>query len=611
MSNIPLPPPTSTPPPFYKNRALLAFIILAVSLIIIFVVNTLSTPMTTIYTALPLIGAYIGDIIYNSVQSYTALISNQTTNATGYPIAVSSPILHKGPRKVKWSLIRWALVGAIGIFLLSYAGIVYPSYTTDICTPYSILKVNSVLQDKFFPSAIHATQVGNECIGISDGSFKLGSSGFADALTMSQAAQLARDGNLSDANSGWDQARGQAIQDAEPLIYSQNPQITGDTSQKYFDIVVVTMLSGNQASISIGQNELRGFAIAQNDYNSQHTSGIPIRFLIANVGSDSNHADLVEQQIKQLANDDPHFVGILGWPASISPKITNVIQDLGQTRIPIISPTMTADQLSQLSAYFFRMVPPNKKQAEVQVGLVKTAFHNAHPTDQDTQPIRVAILTTANSPNGQSLSQDFEDYVNTTSQGMIDILFNKTYDRLQASQINSLVDRAVTQKADIIYLSGNSDEAKIVLDRLASMYPTNPIKVVGGDALDHIKDYPYADYPPAAFNRLYYTSFKAPPKNCQSAGGFFQHYYETFKLCPDTSAMLAFDTANTMFQAMTQVMTSSNLTRDNLWQALKSINDLHPFKGITGHISFDNGDRSDPIIHLFFVDDQGIIQQLT
>jgi len=560
--------------------------------------------MATIYTALPLIGIYAGDVIYNSIQSYTALVSNQPTNTTGSITARHLKQL-KGSRKGRWSIIWWTLIGTFGIILLSYTGIIYPSYMADICTPYSFFKANLVLPDKFLPNAIHAVQIGNECIGISDGSFKLDSSGFADASTMSQAAQQARNGDLSGANDSWAQARGsgQAPQDAEPFIYRQNPKITGDNSQKYFDIVVVTMLSGNDASISIGQNELRGFAIAQNDYNYKHTSGIPIRFLIANVGGDSNHADLVEQQIKQLANDDPHFVGILGWPASISPKITNVIQDLEQTRIPIISPTMTADQLSQLSSYFFRMVPPNKKQAEAQVGLVETAFHDAHPTDKDTRPIRVAILTTKNSPNGLSLSQDFRDSVKQKGDDMISIVLDQEYDRGLDSQIKSLVERAVAQKADIIYLSGNSDEAKIVLDRLAIKNPTSTIKVVGGDALDHIKDYPYADYPSSASKRLYYTSFTPPPQDCQSVtDSFFRHYHETFNICPDTSAMLAFDAANTIFYAMDQVMAKSNLTRDHLWQALKSINDLHPSLGVTGTISFDNGDRSNNIVKSFTVD---------
>lgn len=445
----------------------------------------------------------------------------------------------------------------------------------------------------------------DECIGISEGSFRLDSSGYPDTQDMKQASIDFRSGDKSTAKGLWLKA---TPGDAEPLVYHENLDAVNSDTPHYFDIVVVTMLSGNQESINVGQNELRGFFLALKQYDYLPTN-IPVRFLLANIGNDSKYAGQVEYQIEQLAQQDSHLIGILGWPTSINEHVITSIKKLGfTTSLPIISPTASADELSHLNPFFFRMIPPNQKWAEAQVSLVQTAFASANPGAK--RAIKIAILISnaqdgQRNPYSQSLGKDFKDVL-TKEQIPHQIVLDRVYNHLDTSQINTLVEQALAKQADILYVPGLSEDAEIILKEINTQGDTH-MKVVGGDGLAHTQNYPFSGYPISADGRLYYTSFALPPTQCEnnSQNEFFPDYFQTFQLCPDNDAMLAFDSAQTMFYAITKAVEDKgkNITSEDVWAVLNQIDDLHPLSQgiVTGNVTFDNGDRTDPIVESFMV----------
>jgi|SRR5579859_855684 len=530
------------------------------------------------------------------------------TTSPPTPPSTSRPRLIRGIFKIIIAVILMVL----SFLFVFYNFYYYLSYQSSSCTPHPQWKVFSVLNDH---DPVNASKQGNECIGISDGGFRLDSgNNLGDGPDMTQAAQAYREGDSSTANSFWEKAKKEEQKDAEPFIYVQNQSV--DTSQSYYDVLVVTMLSGDNSSVNIGRDELQGFSIALNDYNAHRGQGLPIRFLIANVGNESNFASQVEPKIKELADNDGHLIGILGWPTSGNHDIvTNAIHDLAQKGLPIISPTATADDLSQQNSYFFRMSPTNAVQAETDAKLVQKAFQD-DIQNRDKQTINVAVLTRTDNAYSTSLSKDFETVVKQPSYSNIHIIpIELGYTQNTTGQIPSEVQTALSRNADIIYVSGFSDDAQAVLSELQAKDPSARIKVVGGDGLAYTKDYPYSGYPPEAKSRLYYTSFTIPSPNCEKdQPAFYTHYHEIFGICPGNDAILAHDAALTMFSAISPNQTSDiNVARDNLWKNLKGINNLNPLSipgMVTGTVTFQNGDRADPITESFFVGPDGTIQHL-
>ena len=92
------------------------------------------------------------------------------------------------------------------------------------------------------PNPIHVTKVGNESIGISDGSFVF-DDGRPDGSLKQQAAQAIQSNNTTTATSYLNQAVGMDSSDAEAHIYLEDLRILNSGSP-YITLVVGTMLSG-------------------------------------------------------------------------------------------------------------------------------------------------------------------------------------------------------------------------------------------------------------------------------------------------------------------------------------------------------------------------------
>jgi len=312
----------------------------------------------------------------------------------------------------------------------------------------------------------------------------------------------------------------------------------------------------------------------------------------------------VKQQIEQVYQTDSHLVGILGWPVSADPKVIQAIEDLAPTKLPIISPTATADALDH-HTYLYLVAPLNKVQAQAHIQLVKQAFSDAHP-NQQARPIRVVILetqisTNTPSPYSESLARNFSDQSPPDKMKIVDTL---KYVRSNRQEIQSAVDKAVEEEADIIYLPGYAEDANIALQELGKDDPKNSIKVVGGDALAHFINFPYTQYPSSSYQRLYYTSFSVPQINCNTnASNFYTHFYSTFGACPDNDALMGYDAAFTMFQALDQWERGNPQSVPGAGDLRTSLElnviSKHPVQVPDGSLSFDSGHRYENIIHSF------------
>ena len=234
-----------------------------------------------------------------------------------------------------------------------------------------------------------------EQIGISDGTYAFDTNRSDGSLKI-QAADALKKGDITGAQSLWNQAIAKDTNDAEALIYQENQRVrvSGDP---YITLVVGTMLTGGASDISTGHDNLQGAYVAQKEYNDgfKLNGGVQVRLLIANSGSQADYATSVAQQVVQAAKLDRSIVGVMGWP--FSSNALKAISVLSKAHIPMVSPTASSDALTGKSPFFFRVAPSNKSQA----------IAGAQYAEQQLHASRVALFYDPKDAYSNSLAQDF------------------------------------------------------------------------------------------------------------------------------------------------------------------------------------------------------------
>jgi eukaryotic-like serine/threonine-protein kinase len=456
-------------------------------------------------------------------------------------------------------------------------------------------------------NGIGVTQIGKEEIGISDGSFALDTDR-RDASLKEQAATDYRNGNTSSAIALWNQAAGVETTDAEALIYLENQRTI---NYPHVTLVVGTMLSGGSAVEGVGRDDLQGAYIAQKEFNdnAKLSGGFRVRLLIANTGSQTAYATQVAQQIVQLAQKDPTFVGVMGMP--YSSRAVEAAQVLANAHIPMVSQTASSDQLTSISPYFFRVAPSNKIQG----------VNGAKYAEQVLHAKSVALFVDISDPYSQSLAQDFQQQFEADGNT---IVATEHYTVGKTANIPSLLQDALSKKPDTIYFSGYSSDVGVVLSNLPANTPSS-LTVMGGDALYELGGYPKSSR--AQFNRLRFTAFAYPDEwdvlgYSARKPAFFSEYPAAFN--PNNKAPAgvygftrATNDAILSYDATVAMLTGCNIelkagktkmTPQDLRDGLSQVNGSNAFQGISGQISFAaNGDPVDKAIVILYVDQVGRI----
>src|SRR2546421_7301150 len=451
-----------------------------------------------------------------------------------------------------------------------------------------------------------------ESIGISDGTVAFATGGPGGSAKM-QAADKLKAGDTVSAQSLWHSALTSDSGDAESLIYLEdqhvlNAHVTSNTP--YVTIVVATMMTGDNASV--GHDNLQGAYVAQKEFNnsSQLAGGTLVRLLVANSGNDKLYADTVAQQIVLLAKADPTFVGVMGWPFSSRAEVA--INTLTKAHIPMVSQTASDDALTGASPYFFRVAPPNKRQAVLGAKYAEQSLH---------AKTAVAFVDPSD-PYSQSLEQYFAQQF-TADGNKILATEHYTVGQKGHAALPQLLQNAESKKPDIIYFSGYAADIGVILSNLPTSGQFATLPILGGDALYELN---YPSSARAGFKHLHFTAFAYPDEwdvqNLQSQKPkFFSDYSAAYNpdnlhpggvygyTRPPADAMLSYDATLTMVKATNIAFTNHiDLTPNNLQKALKQITGAKAVQGVSGQIAF--GPDNDPInkaIVVLYVDQDGHI----
>lgn len=461
-------------------------------------------------------------------------------------------------------------------------------------------------------NGIGVTKVGNDPIGISDGTVALDTNRSSGSI-MQQAATALKNGDNGTAVSLWNQAVSNDTSNAEALIYLENQRVLTSGS-KYITLVVATMLTGADADVGVGRDNLQGAYVAQKQWNDGAKLGsVRIRLLIANAGSSAANANIVAQQIVKAAKADSTIVGVMGWP--YSGYTLDAVKVFTDAQIPLVSQTASSDDLTNISPYFFRVAPSNLSQAQV----------GANYAQKTLGAKNIALFYDPANTYSRSLADDFRK--SFTAQGG-NIVVTEQYTVGNTSTLSQSLDDALKHSPapDLIYFSGYSNDVSTILTNLPGYTNFPNMKVMGGDALYNLGGYPSSAR--AGFNRLRFTTFAYPDEwsvlNLASQKPqFFDLYANTYdpnranKGSPygftraDNNVILSYDATVVMLSASSNLIRAgqNTFTPSDLQQALTKINGSNAIQGVSGQISFgSDGNPINKAVVILSVSSQGFIQ---
>ncbi len=428
-----------------------------------------------------------------------------------------------------------------------------------------------------------------------------------------QAVEDMKAGRTDDAVKDWKQAINLTTDDAESMIYIEN-KLVADSHKPYVTIVVTTTLSqtldDSGTSISVARDDLRGAYWAQRDFNAQH-SDLKIRLVLANLGVKAQNylqktEEPVLQRIIRLAQTDDTFIGIVGFPFSASAQIA--IPVLTEHHIPIISPSASSKDLSNLSTYFFRIVPSDTKQGQ----------YAAQFASQVLAAHRVAVLSDNADPYSESLGDSFATSFSQLGSGYT--VISKNFSLGNSDSLSSALNDIFSQNPppDLIFLAGYADDLNSLKSELTQL--KSNILVMGGDA-----SYELGGYSPGNYSNFYFAAFTYPdtwdilcPSNTNCAtlrpsisnsttyAATFdpkkQHPGEYGYARPGTHVLLAYDATRALILAASSALSPSNggvsISREAVRDALQHVS----FLGASGQISFDGSDPANKSVVMLCID---------
>jgi ABC-type branched-subunit amino acid transport system substrate-binding protein len=442
-------------------------------------------------------------------------------------------------------------------------------------------------------------------VGINDGSFQpfdVGPSR-SDSSDKEKGAQLLKQGNPQGAMSLWETGLKSDTNDAEALIYRENQRVIA--SGNYITLVLGLTFTPPFPDIT-SQSGLQGAYIAQEEFNAENHS-IKLRLLISSTAGDITYIVPIAQQIVQIAQQDHTVLGVLGWQTSTN--TLNALHILADAKIPVISSTASSDDLTNISPYFYRMVPPNTVQGTALLSLTKRINVTKAVVFVDTQ-----------SNYSQNITQAFEQGFKSDGH---QILKEETFttNKTTVNDFIKLIHDALNYKPDVLFFAGST---KHDVERFQDALPPTAqfppgLSVISDDAGYVAK--------PNAYGHWYFTAFAYPdeweivtgnssPFSLAYANALDpNHQYKLNAKYgftrPEASVILAYDAASVVMQGI-RIMLASNKTSpkpQDLAAALSLIKDTQGVQGTSGYISFGSDHNPiDKAIVILKVSSQGNIQ---
>ncbi|MGH8346462.1 MAG: hypothetical protein ACRES5_07825, partial [Pseudomonas sp.] len=164
------------------------------------------------------------------------------------------------------------------------------------------------------------------------------------------------------------------LQDVQALIFRQNDGARmawkRNPRRPYVTIVYIGSLTGrparkNEEPYVAEREDLEGLAVAQyegNNHPASDDNSALLNIVIANAGYQMKYVDQVVEMVADLARSDPTVVAVTGLVESRT-VTAKALQGLNEAGIPVVTPSLAADRISDNSRMYLQVVPPNIDEA--------------------------------------------------------------------------------------------------------------------------------------------------------------------------------------------------------------------------------------------------------
>lgn len=476
------------------------------------------------------------------------------------------------PRRRSYRGVR--RVGALAAVLalvLAYSGL-YAAYATEACHAAGPLEVSSVLSDRLADNGIHVRHAEargrGQCIGVTEGRFVF------DPQVRTVQEHIA-------AENAW--VMGQANATGRPYV-----------TAVVMDTFTPRTSDGANEQVAAGRATLQGIYLAQRDYN--RAGYVPmLRVLVANAGASSQYAVEVAHQIVTAAERDSTIVAVLGLGQSraTTPRAVDI---LGSAGLPMVASFASDDRLRERSDHFYRVAAPNRRQAEVAALYAKRRLGL-------TSAIVISDTRDAYSEN---LAADFVAAFTDPRHTLV-YPERLVYDAERPDVANTLSDlaqQACFVHPDLIYFAGRAREMTMLLSGIRNAPCDRPVTIMSGHDVTQLQ----STAPPTPGLKLrvplYYTAPASPAAwRPERQPPFYRAYYNYIADTrgvggpagapppPNGHAVLAYDAARVVTQALTRLPAPAEADSFAMWRAIEGTTGVNAVSGASGTI--DLGDQLD------------------
>ncbi|KAA2256366.1 hypothetical protein F0L68_26670 [Solihabitans fulvus] len=185
------------------------------------------------------------------------------------------------------------------------------------------------------------------------------------------------------------------LREAQERIFDQNrraEQLHDQQPARPFVSAIYLGQLTDLPSFTAQSEDLEGIAAAQRERlneNSGVTTAPLLRVIVANEGPQIVEGRDVVDMLRPVIQGDSGVVGAIGLDESRQATV-EVIQELTALGLPILAPSLSADELFQASPTYFQIAPPNTQQAQLIAAYTRTtapagsrAYLYYHPDDSD------------------------------------------------------------------------------------------------------------------------------------------------------------------------------------------------------------------------------------
>jgi branched-chain amino acid transport system substrate-binding protein len=317
----------------------------------------------------------------------------------------------------------------------------------------------------------------------------------------------------------------------------------------------VGSMTGSEATFGMSTHD--GILLATTEVNS--TGGIKGKQVQVTSLDDQGKPEEAAVATTKLVTET-RVQAVLGEVASSRSKAMAPVAQ--QNHVPMITPSSTNPEVTQLGDYIFRVCFIDPFQGFV---MAKFALENLHLK-------HVAVLTDVKNDYSVGLAKFF---VNTFTKGGGDIVISQSYgsnDIDFKSQLTAI--RAKNPEA--IFVPGYYTDVGLIARQAHELGITVPL--MGGDGWDSPK---LKEIGGTAINGSYFSNHYTPEDTSPRVQEFIKNFKATYGVIPDGLAAMGYDAAGVLYAAMKRTTNDSGEELRNQIAATKD------FDGVTGRISID------------------------